>query len=501
MLALGDLIRELDVRLVAGESGLENAVRWVHISELEDPTPWLSGGELLLTTGMALEDPERQRAYVRRLAGHGLAGLGLGTGFAHQGVPDALSETAAELGFPLVEVPYELPFIAVTEKAASHLVNEHYAVLQRALSAHERLERIVLSERGLDGVAEALASLIGGPAVIFDARGGELVRRSHRRPLEDATVDGLREELLGRIRDGGRRGYAPGGELEGRALALPVVRTPPNGTAAAADVPHAWLVAAKDAGALTEFDRLTLHQAVTIVALELLRRRVADDTERRLAGDLLTALVAGELAGPDLARRLEPFGLGEHVGVLVLQPARAIKPEVEEALTAAVRDEAPGGLAAGTGPFSCALLPHGRAGQEEAFRLAERIRARVAREVGAELPAGAGRAAPGGELRRAFHEARCALEARALAGDESGANGSGPPLLATYRDLGSFQLLLSLQDDDALRLFCDSILSPIEEGEGAYGGELMRSLESFIECNGQWEKAARQLYCHRHTLR
>ena len=54
--------------------------------------------------------------------------------------------------------------------------------------------------------------------------------------------------------------------------------------------------------------RLTLHQAVTIVALELLRRRVADDTERRLAGDVLSALVAGDLAGPELARRLEPFG-------------------------------------------------------------------------------------------------------------------------------------------------------------------------------------------------
>src|SRR5215217_6169195 len=123
MLPLGDLIRDLDVRVVAGDAGLENAVRWVHISELEDPTPWLSGGELLLTTGMALQDP----------------------------------------------------------------------VLQRALSAHERLERIVLSERGLDGVAEALASLIGGPAVIFDARGTELVRRAHRRPLTDETVAQLRE--------------------------------------------------------------------------------------------------------------------------------------------------------------------------------------------------------------------------------------------------------------------------------------------------------------------
>ena len=80
-------------------------------------------------------------------------------------------------------------------------------------------------------------------------------------------------------------------------------------------------------------------------------------------------------------------------------------------------------------------------------------------------------------------------------------NGDGAAGLATYRELGSFQLLLSLQDDDALRLFCDSILAPIEDGEGAYGGELMRSLEAFIECNGQWERAARRLYCHRHTLR
>src|SRR4029453_15806732 len=99
MLPLGDLIRDLEVPLVAGEAGLENAVRWVHISELEDPTPWLSGGELLLTTGMRLEDPGRQRAYVPLRGGHGLAGLGLGTGFAHGEIPAALREEAAALGF------------------------------------------------------------------------------------------------------------------------------------------------------------------------------------------------------------------------------------------------------------------------------------------------------------------------------------------------------------------------------------------------------------------
>jgi PucR family transcriptional regulator, purine catabolism regulatory protein len=269
--------------------------------------------------------------------------------------------------------------------------------------------------------------------------------------------------------------------------------------------PQAWLVAAKDAGQLTEFDRLTLHQAVTVVALELLRRRVVDDTERRLAGDVLAAMVSGDLNGAELARRLEPFGLGERVGVLVLQSPRAARKAVEEALTSAVREEAPGGLVAGTGPFSCALLPQPRRGDgadgtspdDALFTLAERVRAHVANRSGEQLAAGVGRAVAAGDLRRAFHEARCALEARALGDPENG----GGPGLATYRDLGSFQLLLALQDDDALRLFCDSILAPIEDGEGAYGGELMRSLEAFIECNGQWESAARRLFCHRHTLR
>ena len=45
------------------------------------------------------------------------------------------------------------------------------------------------------------------------------------------------------------------------------------------------------------------------------------------------------------------------------------------------------------------------------------------------------------------------------------------------------------------------LLDPIERTEGEYGGELLRSLEAFIENNGNWERAARQLYCHRHTLR
>src|SRR4051794_26861167 len=209
MLTVRELLRELDVRLLCGENGLEVPVRWVHISELPDPTPWLSGGEVLLTTGMPLDTAKRQREFVARLADHQLAGLGVGTGFAHETVPEALVDAARERDFPVFEVPYEVPFIAITEKAFTRLVNEQYAVLQRSIAAHERLERIVLSERGLEAVVTALATLVGGAALVFDARGQLLAERRFRRELADDVVESLCLELQARARTGHRRGVVP----------------------------------------------------------------------------------------------------------------------------------------------------------------------------------------------------------------------------------------------------------------------------------------------------
>ena len=106
MLTVQSLLDELHLDLATGEQAAGAPVRWVHISELEDPTPWLSGGELMLTTGIPLETAAKQRAFVRLLADRNLAGLGFGTGFSHRKLPKALVEEAEKRDFPLFEVPY-----------------------------------------------------------------------------------------------------------------------------------------------------------------------------------------------------------------------------------------------------------------------------------------------------------------------------------------------------------------------------------------------------------
>ena len=475
MLSVSDLVRELDLPVHAGEANLDAPVRWVHISELLDPIPWLSGGEVLLTTGMQLDTSAHQREFVDRLADHGLAGLGFGTGLKHDTVPESVLEAAATRDFPVFEVPYEVPFIAITEAAFTRLVNEHYGVLRRAIAAHEQLERIVLSERGLDALGAAIASMIQGSVIVFD---GRLRPRVNGDWMDEEELLSLAAELRNRAHDA--RTFIPTlAEGNGGALALPVTGEEVPGNTATG-VPDAWLVAVKDSAPMSDFDRLMLHQAVMIVALELMRGRVAEETERRLAGDVLRAMAVGELKGADLTRRLEPFGLGADVAAIVADDADA-------ALAGALREEATPALVASVAGLGCALVP-GLA-EDELFGLARRLGKRLG-----SVQLGVGRSVAGGDARRSFHEARCALEAASLGGLDGSA-------VATYRDLGSFQLLLSLQDEEALRLFCDSILGPIESSEGRYGGELMRSLKAFIECNGQWERAAQQLYCHRHTLR
>jgi PucR family transcriptional regulator, purine catabolism regulatory protein len=338
-LTVESLIGELGLELSSGRESAGRHVRWVHSTELLDPTPWLKGGELLLTTGMQLEGVKKQRDFIALLAGHEIAGLGFGTGFMHKRLPAALVTAARKHAFPLFEVPYSLPFIAITERAFAQLVDERYEMLQRSM-----------------------------------------------------------------------------------------------------------------------------------------------------AGDVLAEALTGHLYPEEVQARLSPFGIADELAVLAFVPPdpNAAAPVLERILE---REKVPSLVAIRAG-LLCAVV---NAERLDPVALAGSIRDELAVRFG-EVRAAASRAAATHSLRLCFHEARCALEAVRLR------NGDAPEV-ASYADLGSFQLLLSLQDDEALSSYCRGVLGPIEAAEGDYGEELVRSLDVFIEHNGHWEKAANALYCHRHTLR
>jgi purine catabolism regulator len=430
----------LRLDVAAGADGLDGEVRWLHVSELEDPTAWLEGGELLLTTGLGVgQTPERQVEYVARLARHGLAGLGFGIGFGFEEVPPALVQEANRLGFAVLSVPYDVPFIAITKAAFALLANEELQRLTQALEVHERLSAAVLEGLGVQALLAILCERLGCSLSLVGDDGHTIGERHAGRKL---SFDD--------------------------ALELPV--TTQAGTAV--------LQVARHGRPLGDEDRLVLHHGQTALAFELSRRLAVSAAELRLAGDLLDDLEHDRLDEREIARRIAAFGLDPErpyaalLAVPVGEPgAERLRLAVSHALD--VR---------GTRYLSTARLDRAAfllevETEEEALALAADV---VTEEPGARV--GIGRPARGIGLGRSLLEARAALDA-------------GTNAVASYRDLGSLELLLGLPDA-TLEAFVDRVLGPV-----ARTGPLVESLRALLDAGCRWSDAAAHLGVHRHTLR
>ena len=219
-------------------------IRWVHITELPDPTPWLSGGELLLTTGLQLH--ERRSASASSCGGSPTTtwpASGFGTGFEHDDDARRRWSTRRDaLGFPLFEVPYELPFIAHHREGVR-------AARERAVRGAAARDRASTSgssgwcsrSAACDEVVRALSAAIGGAVWCSTRRGETMAAASFRR-------DAARRARWTSI---ARRGRASAAAAAGRAGSSSRPTTPSWPGArwrcrwprAAAGAPQAWLVA------------------------------------------------------------------------------------------------------------------------------------------------------------------------------------------------------------------------------------------------------------------
>lgn len=327
--------------------------------------------------------------------------------------------------------------------------------------------------------------------LIAGAGGRPIARHDPTGAVDAEIVAALGVELAGR--EEARPFILAHPALPAGAYARPVLS--PRGTRA-----QAWIVVATDDGRLDELVRLVVQQAVAIVGLELMHRNVASETERRLTASLVGDAFAGRTDPAELGRRLAAFGIAGEVAVATFTVAG---PEAERALKSAL---AAIDVAAAVSTqevdgreLLCAIA---EVGERDPIEVAAEARLRLAEETGVaadapEVLAGVSRARPAADLWRTYQEASWALgtvEHKHGLGEEAGPVGS-------WHDLGVESLLLSVGDEDVLHLYCDRMLGPVLASDSVYSAELLRSLELFILHNGQWERAARELHCHRHTLR
>ncbi|MCT4356150.1 PucR family transcriptional regulator [Streptomyces sp. Je 1-79] len=203
--------KDLGLRLLAGPE--DAAVHWVHTSEMADPYPYLLGGELLMTAGVQLTDPEH---YVERVVAAGAAALGFGVTPVYDTVPAALVDACGRRGLPLLEVPPDTPFTAVARAVWRLMAEARHRELRRVTEAQQSLAVAAARPAPVPAVLGALASRLGGHAALYAADGTPYAAAGRELP---GAASGALMELAGVV---GRRPGGPAsasGEGDGLRLA------------------------------------------------------------------------------------------------------------------------------------------------------------------------------------------------------------------------------------------------------------------------------------------
>jgi purine catabolism regulator len=464
---------ELGLRLVAGDAGKEREIRWVHATELENPGPWMSGGELVLTTGLRLpRTAQRRRAYVEHLDRAGAAGIGFGIELSHPVVPRDILAAADDRGLSVLEVPFATPFLAISRAVTERLGTERLDEVRRMVAVQARLVKATV-DRGVGGVVRDLARHLDGRVAVLDT--GLAVLAAEPQDAS-ALVVRVEHQIATQRRLRGRFGLTVSDDA-GRLTVQ---------TLAAANTRRGYLAVATGR-ALEPLEQLLVSQAASLVALELERPRDLRTRDREIRATLLDLAARGALSGDGLARNVRPLGFGarDPVAAAVVAstlPQLRAQEVVDEALTAA---GLPFLLDGGTDEVVVVTTGPAR------LRAARDVAA-AARTAGASVVAvGVGTTQEWDGIAKSLRQARYALRlARARRAE-----------LVEFADLGVVDLLFGVQETAALADLAGHVLGPLERYDQAHDGELVASLAAFLTHNGHWEAAAAQLGVHRHSLR
>jgi purine catabolism regulator len=527
-----DAVRRGEPRIIAGADHLDARVRWVHSAEVTDIAHLLRGGELVLTTGIALpDDPERLRAYVADLAEVGVSGLivELGRKYART-LPDALVAAAEEHGLPLIAWARETPFVDVTEAVHAQIIDAQLAELRASEKLHE-----VFTQLSVDGappaeVVRQVASLVGRPVV-----------------LENLAHQVLAAEMAG----SDPAELLTGWEIRSRSV-RPEERT-------AYDESSRWLVTVvgargEDWGRLiitlmdppSPRDVVLIERAATTLALGRLLDRHAESLERQAHGSIISGILAHAYADPqEAAARARALGVpltGRRLlGIVVLPsaaapsgPPRALGltdggnttasiAELAEATAAACREANLSALVGALDESSpqarvgvLASLPSRAVEEDVLCEVARRLRAHHCGAAVAgrdRAPAGRG---PGGrdarprggadafvmavgstvesvrDVRRSFLEAEQVADVAAERNDGR--------LFYRLPDLRLRGLLHLLRDDARLQTFTERELGPLLTYDAQRGSDLVHVLGLYLGSGRNKVLAAQRAHLSRPAL-
>jgi len=487
---LGELLSlpRLRLRVLSGGDQADLPIRWAYTTDLLEPARYLTGGELVLTGMMWHTRPEDSETFVASLAEAGVAALGAGTALGE--IPDDLVRACQRHGMPLLEVPTETSFGAVTEEVLRLLNRNRFTTIAERHDRHRRLIAEVAAGADFPEVFAHAADQAGVNAWVVSST-GRAVASAGPELGEETRLEIAHRALTA---PSFPREVRPPGEAPPRVLTVLPVQTRESHPLAR------WLlVCAGDHRSWGEDAHETAAELSSIAVLARSREEERALNDARHA-EGLPRLLAGQRM-EEAAALLRAGGMADPEGALHVMVSAELAPEPRlPDLARRVLGE----LLAGRGDTVLtgdddvlAVVAAGESGGAADSLRAELERGARALEPGLtdyRLALGVGcTARPLGDLRGAAAEARHARRLARLRG--------GRTQVVAGDEIDTHELLLASVPEEIRDSYRERLLGPLLAYDRDHRSDLVETLERFLEHSGSWQRCANAMHVHVNTLR
>jgi purine catabolism regulator len=477
------VVRHGRPRVVAGAGGLDTRVRWVHVAEVVDIGQLLKGGELVLTTGIALpDDPAALGKYMDGLAEAGVAGLVVEL-VRHwsDALPAALIQAADRNGVPLITLSRETRYVTVTETVNGLIVDAQVAELRAAEQVHQIFTELTVAGAEPATVLREVVRMTERP-VVLETLSHEVLAYDAAGTDPGELLDGW----LGRSRSvhvGERTGYhADAGWL--------VTIVGARG--------HDWgrLIVVSDEPPPRQHV-VVVERAASALAVHQLVARETDTLERHAHRAVLEELLASPMPPAELLARASALGVplsGRRLVGVAIRPrltvvrypaasAPAVLRELAEAVSLAARRAKVSALVAVVDELSVrALLSLSPKANVDA------VLDRLAADVRQARTTAPGVLAAGTTVDSPAHAQRSLTEAAHVASAALHTDSDRP--VHRLEDVRLRGLLNLLADDERVKAFAARELGPLLSRDAASGTRLVQALRHYCEQGGNKSAAA-----------
>jgi purine catabolism regulator len=274
-----------NVQVIAGQNGLLRTIRYVNVMEVPDIINWVSGDELLLTTGYPFKDNLNKLVdLITSLSDKSLAGLAIKLHRFFDTIPEEAIAKANELNFPILELPPDARFDEIICEIMTEVVNRNYNVIKRTEEIHQVITHLVLSGGEFQEIAQSLADICLAHVIIC---GESEEMLADALPAKTNALEATQKEISNCIKNDYIERPV---QLHHKIIATIKLKT-------------------LDRQVENE-DIVAVERAATITALVFLKKHAAAEVEKKFRNDFLDDLVNGEIETKDtVLQRGRFFGM------------------------------------------------------------------------------------------------------------------------------------------------------------------------------------------------